>query len=486
LDYHPDGDLLTPGLLYDVQEHAPNNNGAYARVPAMGAAGYAALAATCVGSLFVKDSVGIAKLFAGSAGKIYQASGAGTWTDRSGAVTFTASAWDGCSFGDNTILANGSSKLQVATTGNFADIAGAPTGPKIVFAHANGLIALNTTANNAAWHRSVTGDHTNWTAAANNDADSGTLYGGIGGPITAGGPWQNLALAWKSRAMYAGTYVGNADPDQEVIRWQLVSNDVGCVSQWGWIATEVGVVFVSERDIMLFSGNKPVSIADKVRRTFIAAAAANRSRIYLTLDEARNHVYIWISPSGQSFNTQAWIWNYKTDQWGRLATLNDSTGYTAGFGKVPVRNANYQDYIAIVGTSKSREICNLFFDSLAHRMVNLADTTYTTNALMKTGFVGRPDKNTTLHRVHLISDLYSVNSSANTLLVNVYDPAKQAVSGSYNNLPLSNNAFWNVEATARWFDLTVTSPPSAGTVSISRVACEVSVPDPENKHVMVG
>jgi hypothetical protein len=288
--------------------------------------------------------------------------------------------------------------------------------------------------------------------------------------------------------MYAGTYVGNADPDQDVLRWQLVSGDVGCVGQWAWVSTDVGIVFVSERDIMLFNGSRPVSIADKVRRTFIAAAATNRSRIYLTHDEARNHVYVWISPSGQTYNTQAWVWNYRTDQWGRLATLNDSTGYSAGAGRVPVRNANYQDYVALGGTTNTSEICNLFFDSSAHRLVNLASTSYTASGLLKTGFFGRADRDTTLHRVHLISDQYTTYGNANTLLVNAYDPGKVATQ-SLTVLSMGNSAYWDVHNTARWFEMTVTSPAAAGTMSIARIACEMEVTkgtEDGSKHFMVG
>jgi hypothetical protein len=484
--YMPDGDITAPGLLFSVDGFAPNNNGAYRRIDACQDTGYAALTTgRCLGSAVVKNLAGTAKLYAGSTTKIYQADGAANWTDRSGGVTFAATTWAFAAFGDNVIAANGASKLQVAVAGNFADITDAPTGCKIVYPHGNALIALSSTANGAGWYRCVSGDHTTWTATASNDADSGTLYGSIGGPIVAGGPWENLALAWKSRAMYAGIFVGNSDPDQEVIRWQIVATDVGCVSQFGWVATEKGVVFVSERGIMLFNGNKPFNIDDDIRATFMREAMTNRSRIFCTVDEGKNQVFVWYSPSGSNGCSAAMVWNYKTGLWGRVATLQDGTAITFGQPKTPVRNANYRDLVSIGGfATNTMETANLWFDHTNDRLINQASVTYGgSDNTIRTGMLGFPDKSTTLRRVYLVSDSYSGGNSCDTVTVNAYT----GTGGSGTSKVVSDqlNGWFDIGMTANYFEMRFNFTTAEGTASLQKMIVEFEEAGPSFKRSSV-
>lgn len=486
--YWPDGDKTQPNVLFSAESVAHNNNGAYERVYAAQASGYAALTTGRVlGSAIVKNLTGTAKLYAGSTTKIYQADGAGGWTDRSGGTTFGATSWSFASFGDYVVAANGVSKLQAATTGNFADIADAPAA-KIVYPHANALVAFNISANTAAWYRSKTGDHTVWTPTASNDADFGFLGGGIGGPITAGGPWENLALAWKARAMYAGIYVGNGDPDQDVIRWQLVSSDVGCVSQFAWIATEVGIVFVSERGIMLFNGNKPFNIDDRIRKTFMADAMVNRSRIFCTLDEGNNHVYVWVSPSGANCCSTAYIWNYKTQEWGMLRTISDATAVTFRDPKTPVRNANYRDIVAIGGfATNTTETANLWFDDNNDRLINLAGTTYNSGSgdgFLRTGRIGDPTRDTRLTRVHLVTDAYQGLAGTCTLTVNTYPDAVTAGT-SASSLTINHGQWFDVQLTARFFELQFTLSGTTGKTSVLKAVCEFEDAGPQKKPFQI-
>lgn len=475
MKFHPDGNLEEPGLLYRVRNFAHNNNGAYKRIPTLVDSLYAQLATGRVlGSGVVKPLSGSPRLYTGSTTKVYEANGAAGWTDRSGAVTFAATTWEFAAHGDYIVAANGASKLQVATSGNFADISDAPTGPKIIYSHANALVALGSSTNGAAWYRCKTADHTVWTPAGNNDAGSGTLYGGIGGALTAGGPWENLALAWKSRAMYAGIYVGNADPAQPSIRWQVVASDIGCVAQFAWIATEVGIVFVSERGIHLFNGNKPIDIDQKIRKTFMAEAMTNRGSIFCTMDEGANHVYIWIRPSGSSGCTAAYIWNWKTGEWGYTQEVADKTGLTIGDWKTPVRNVNYRDIATIGGFStNSTETANLFWDDTNDRLLNLSGIVYTGanpsgDGFMRTGFLGRPDRDTTIVWVRPISDAFTTTDQDLTLNVIPLDALKNPWAVAPSAVTLSSDGRWDVVATARYFYLEITCGTDGGGPSIQR------------------
>lgn len=475
MEYWPDGDPLKPGVLVEVREFAPDNNDEYVRVPSQAATGYTSLgAATCVGSAIVKNRAGTAKWFAGTPGAVYQSDGAGGWTDRSGGTSFAATTWDFCSFADNTIAANGASLLHVATTGAFSAIAGSPTGAKIIYVHKNAVVALGSTADPAAWARSVTGDHTNWTAAANNDADSGSLYGGIGGPIVAGCSFGNLAIAWKGAAMYAGVYVGNADPDAEVLKWEVVSDKYGCVAQFAHIETEVGLVFVSQRDIMLFNGGRPTSIADKIRKTWLKDAAGNRSRIFLTLDEANNHVYFWYSSSGASVCNRAMIWNYKTGKWGRISDI-DEGATSGGDARTPVRNANYHDFISLGGSTNSAEIANLYFDIVA-RPLNHAGSTYASSTgLMRTGFRGNPNSDTQVARVYAIAGHADgvAGSAAGSAILYTYKLNRGTLQKTESASALTDGLYWDVEGSGRWHQVEYEAAPAVGKTRIKELLFEM-------------
>jgi hypothetical protein len=102
--------------------------------------------------------------------------------------------------------------------------------------------------------------------------------------------------------------------------------------------------------------------------------------------------------------------------------------------------------------------------------------------------MGRPDRDTTLYRVHLISDQYTTYGNSNTCVVLGYDPGKVNLL-SLTTRTMSNSAYFDVGDTARWFDVTITSPPAAGTMSIARIACEMQVTkgtEDGAKHFMVG
>jgi hypothetical protein len=477
--YAPDGNTLEPGVLRDVSNFASNNNGAYSRVPALVLATSTALTSgRCLGAGIVKNLAGTAKMYAGSATKPYQANGSGGWTDRSGGTSYSATVWDFCAFGNTTYAANGDTKLVSATTGNFASVTDSPTGCKIVFPHANALIALNSTADGAGWYRSKSGDGTVWTPTAAIDAASGTIYGSIGGPIIAGCAWENLAIAWKSRAMYAGTYV-SSDPSQPIIRWSPIASDVGIVSQFAHVATEVGIVFVSERGIMLFNGNKPFNIDDDIRKAFMRDAMENRSKIFCTVDEGRNHVYVWVCPNGSTYCTAAYIWNYRKGTWGHTDELSDKTGVTHGDLRTPVRNTNYRDLVAIGGfTTNATETANLVFSDTGDYLCSLSGGTYTAAALpgdatITTGLLGFPGGDATIRRVIPAGDAFLALNQAVELTITRYDALLNSLGGT-SPVTLSAYGQWDVMVTGRYFQLQITAGTTAAAPSYQSLTIEYS------------
>lgn len=490
MDYFPDGDLYTPGSLFDVQDFAPNLNGAYERVRAAESlTSTSANTIVPVASGVVKTASDTTRLYMADVHKIWQANGSGGWTDRSGSITSwgTVNA-DFAAFDEYILIANGLNKMGAATAnGSFSTVADAPLGARIMTVHANAVVLFKSTANKAGWYRSVTGDHTTFTATASNDADAGTLYGGVGGPITAATTFGNILVAWKARAMYGAVYVGNTDPDQPVLRWQTISSDVGCVAQHAWVATELGIVFVSERDILLFSGGKPVSIAQKVRKAFFAEAASQRSKIFLTHSEAQGQVFIWYASAGQTYCNRAFVWNYRRagspGEWGRINTLNDTDPVNIGAAVCPVRNANYEDLVTLGFSTNTGRIANVFFGEKL--LANLSSSTLNTDGLLRTGLIGRPDGDSVLRRVHVLTDGYSALPTTPTLSALIYPPDKTAVQTKTAS-SLTNGAWWDVPAPrGRYVELRATFPDDAGVVSIAGLQCEIKNYEPGKEWQLI-
>ena len=411
MDYAPDWSIHTPGVLTQVNDLVPTVNDTYLTsappVRTVGTPG-----AEVLGGALVRNTAGAGRMYAGTRVGLYEwNAGGASWTDRDGGTTYstqTAGFWCFAQFGDACIAANGHSVLQAATGGNFADIAGAPRA-KIVFEHENALIALNAVGNTDGWYRSDTGDYTQWSANASNGVDSGDLYGGIGGPITAGCSWQNLAIAWKASAMYGGIRVDDVD---EIIRWQKISSDVGCVGQYAHIATEVGIIFVSDRDILLFDGSKPRSIADKVRRSFLRASYGNRAGIFLTHDESERCVYFWIPVAGSAYPVAAYVYNYKTGKWGYLSGISESVNVHS-YLRCPLANANHSDYSDIVlnGATKTNDYSQVnaaFVETGV--LVNFGHNDSTTlrrstaKPTLTTGYSGSPLQDQTTRRLVVVSE----------------------------------------------------------------------------------
>lgn len=416
LDYAPDYSPFTPNVLQSVSDFVPISTGAYATTGGPTTEGYTVVASSTdvIGSAVVKTKNGTAKLYAGTASKIYQANGTTGWTDRSGTSYSATGTWEFLQLGDTTYAANGADTLQKATSGNFGAVSTAPIARSII-THENAIIALNLSTDSAGWARSDTGSDT-FTVTAANDADSGTFLGGSG-PVTAGTTWQNLAIAFKVDWMYGGRFVG--DPDEKV-RWDTLARGVGCVGQQAHISVEPGIIFVSNRDILLFDGDGVHSIADKVRRSFIASLSpTNKSNIVITHDETDRIIYIWFPLTNDTYPTSALAYNYKNGKWGTLKSISGSASYTyircrvqssLGGGSV-----NYPDYTAVGGTTTNASAsANVVWahSSSGGRLVNYSRTpggsgTRSGSPAMTSAIWGQQDKDSNLSRIYFVPDSLS-------------------------------------------------------------------------------
>lgn len=316
LGFAPDLESPTPGVLADCEQFIPYESGMEAAPSPTTVTGVSALAAECLGAGVVTKLDGTRRVFAGTTTHLYELVST-TWTDRS-AATYSGGSdtrWTFAQFGDATIAANRADTLQRSTSGAFAAISGAPKA-EVVFTVGSFVMALN--VNDGAekpngWHCSASFDDTDWTEAVATQCASGLLVA-TPGPITAGARQAEYAVAFKSRSMYIGQYVGAPS----VWDWIPVPGEVGCVGKEAVTDIDGALFFVGEDQFWIFDGTRPIPVGDQVRQWFADNAdSANRYKTKCVFDRQQNRVWVFYPASGSSTCNAALVYHLKTKQWGR-------------------------------------------------------------------------------------------------------------------------------------------------------------------------
>jgi hypothetical protein len=271
---------------------------------------------------------GSRRVFAGTAAALYELV-AGAWSDVSRGAGYTLGAddrWDAVQFGDATLLANKSCKIQRSPgSGAFADIASAPQAMAIESA-AGFVVAFNTNAGNDYWHCCALMDDTDWAISLSNQATSGRLVS-TPGEITAAKVFGDQIVAYKDRSMYLGRYVGSP----VVWQWDVVPGDVGCVGPDA--VTDLGGlghIIVGRSDIMLFDGTRPVSIVSNVLRQWFYSNVSQQF-LYRTIvihDKQNGVVWIFYPSVSSSVCDQALVYHLTTKRWGKATqTIEAALNY---------------------------------------------------------------------------------------------------------------------------------------------------------------
>lgn len=332
--FAPDMDAATPGVLTDCEQFIPYESGMEAAPSPVTPSDVPVLAAACLGATVVEKLNGTRRILAGTATKLYELS-AGSWSDVSGA-TYNGGAdtrWDFTQFGDTTVAANRADAIQSSTSGAFAAIAGAPKA-EIVYAVNSFVMALN--VNDGAekpngWHCCASFDVTDWTEAVATQSASGLLVA-TPGPITAGLRLGEYAVAYKSKSIYLGQYVGAPS----VWDWILVpGGDAGCVGKEAICDLGGAHFFVGEDNFWIFNGTQPVPVGDlQVRQWFYDnCAPASLYRTKCVFDRQQNRVWVFYPAAGSTTCNEALVYHLRTKQWGRAnrsveAALNYTTAET--------------------------------------------------------------------------------------------------------------------------------------------------------------
>jgi hypothetical protein len=321
LGFIPDADPTTPGIITDCTNLEPYEAG-FRGAPTPVTVGVAALSAECRGAVVATKLDGTRRLFAGTQTKLYELAGT-TWVDRSaGAYTGSSeSRWSYCQFGDTTIATNLGDAMQSSASGAFAAIAGAPKAKVVVSATNNFVIAFNTNeavygSSPDRWWCCAQNDQTNWTPSVTTSANTGRLIG-VEGAIQAALPLGDYVVAYKSRGVFLGVYVGGA----VVWQWNLIpGGECGAIGQDAVCDIGGAHFIVSNDNFWIFDGTRPIPIGTGVNHQWFIRNSSYtfRYRTKVVFDKQNALVRIYY-PSATSTGAcdACLVYHIGNKKWGR-------------------------------------------------------------------------------------------------------------------------------------------------------------------------
>jgi hypothetical protein len=126
-------------------------------------------------------------------------------------------------------------------------------------------------------------------------------------------------IAYKLRAMFRGTYVGQPT----IWEWPQIPGDVGAVSHEAIV--DIGMpeapihAFMGESDFYVYDGSRPRPIGtNTVRDTVFRELNRSRQGVVIANHDRVRSLVRWYYPTVDSVNPdKCVVWNYRTNRWGR-------------------------------------------------------------------------------------------------------------------------------------------------------------------------
>lgn len=322
IGYVPDADPATPGVLTDVTNMVPSAKGMVG-APAPVSTGIDALAAAAQGLVVVTKLDASRRTFAGTVAGLYEA-GATSWTDRSKVGGYSIGAdgrWSFAQFGDITLAAAKSETLQYSTSGDFADVSGAPKA-KLIAVAGGFVMACDTNDGGFGdqsdrWWCSAYLDYSDWTPSTVTQSASGRLVDSPG-PIYALKALGSGFVAYKKDSIFVGTYVSAP----AIWDWQQVPGYAGTVSNSAVVNIGSAHAFCGMDDFYLMDGSRPVSIGAGIREWFFSNVnPSHMSKTQGAFDYQSGNIYWWYVPRSNPSGTltEAVVYNIKTQKWGKYS-----------------------------------------------------------------------------------------------------------------------------------------------------------------------
>ena len=317
--FAPDLPTDLPGVITDCVQLISNEHAMVAAPGTAAPTGLGAVAAAVRGAAALTSTTGTKRVFAGTQTDLYEIQG-GTWVDV-GASSLSGSSenrWSFAQFGNATVAANNTQKLQASTTGNFTEIATAPVAEFIVAAK-DFVIAFNTNEatfgdQSDRWWSSSFQDYTLWTPDPAVQCVSGRLIGS-GGALTAAAVLGQTVVAYKAKQMFLGQYVG----PPIVWEWNAIIGEQGCVGPEAVVDIGGAHIFVGPDNIWMYDGTRAVPIADDIRQWFYTNLSSTwQGRTITAFERKYNRVWIFYPSTVSTGNPDAAVvYHLHTKRWGR-------------------------------------------------------------------------------------------------------------------------------------------------------------------------
>lgn len=319
--FAPDADPTMPGVIVDGNHLIPSERGMKA-APSAANTLLPALAAQCIGGATVIRLDSQVRTFAGTSSAIYEASSS-AWTDVSRAAPYAAvnGRWRFSQFGNVSLAVSKENVLQQTSSGDFADVAGAPkasiietVGQFVMLADTDDGGSYGDRAD--SWWCSALGDYTDWTPAIATQSATGRLTS-VPGKITALRRFGDLLFVGKERGAYLGVYSG----PPFIWSFQELPIDAGPVSQESTVLIgtpeQPKLFYVSRDNFYVFAGDRPVPVGQGVKEFFLRSVNSGQmDKIVCAHDRLRSLVYVFYPQSGDTTPTAGLVYNYRQNRWG--------------------------------------------------------------------------------------------------------------------------------------------------------------------------
>jgi hypothetical protein len=320
--FAPDADATTPGIFTDCLNIVPTESG-FAGALSPIAVAVAVLPGECRGAAVANKLDATRRVMAGTQTKLYELNST-TWLDRSktgGYVGSSESRWSFCQFGDTTLATNLADPMQESVTGVFIDVPTAPKAKIVVSASNNFVLAFGTNdptygPSPDRWWNCAQSNQNDWVPNVTTLANTGRLVA-IGGPITAARTLGDYVVAYKSKGVFLGTFVGSP----VVWQWNLIPGaDAGAVGMDAVCDIGTAHFMVGDDDFWVFDGTRPVPVGEgSVRKFFTRSCSSTyRYKTKCSYDRQLNLVYIdYPSVSSTGACDSRLVFHIGTKRWGR-------------------------------------------------------------------------------------------------------------------------------------------------------------------------
>lgn len=329
--FAPDLPQDTPGIFTNSSAIVPTIRG-------FGNSGYTSVVSTRMddspgGGAVVTKVDGTQRIFGSTSTKLYELV-SGVTTARGSGFSSGTSRWSFAQFGDVTLACNKSNAMQAITTGSFAAVTGAPKAsiivtpslPQLQFAMAFDYDdGVNNYLDGVFW--SAGSNYADWTPSIATSC-ANIRVTDIGGGWTAAIPFRDGVVAFKSRAMYLGRYVG----PPAIWDFERISSDVGCLGKNAVTAAEDAIYFADEAGLWMFDGSYPRPIPGAVHgwwgdtvRGLSLAASSKRDYVRVTWDKIRHRLWFGYG-GGFAAPSNFVVFNTRSQLWANHGVLNDSAG----------------------------------------------------------------------------------------------------------------------------------------------------------------